>query len=420
MFFDLEVLIEGRKRVFRYENVNTRVVDLSTGKELLVKPQTFDYPKTTHKFDIDFSNIAILFINLGLKCNFSCKYCHQNHFRETTQVANCTPEKARQLLKILGSLPKLNMQAISLWGGEPLVYWKSFKVLIPGLRELFPDKRISLTTNGSLLNDEILDFLSKYNIRFTISYDGKITNRDESIFDRKELVDSLRKLGMGLDIMTTQNRASIPIKAIREEFSQMGLPLKSISTYSIARCNPFNRDQAQEILIPRDKCERHSQLIYEILHGQTDSLDLYKGLPYRFDYILGSFYTGQRLDSQSFTFCGNCNGSDVCIDCEGKIFNCMNIPIHVMGTLQNFKPVDTSKIFNFHYQKKACLSCPYVTCCRGGCPLIHDDESVEFKVNCSNLKITAVPFFRTMIERIFGAYLKRIVRVSDGKVFGEW
>jgi len=32
----------------------------------------------------------------------------------------------------------------------------------------------------------------------------------------------------------------------------------------------------------------------------------------------------------------------------------------------------------------------------------------------------AVPFFRMTVEVLLGVYLKRIVRVEDGKVFGEY
>ncbi|BBI61648.1 hypothetical protein HSBAA_29540 [Vreelandella sulfidaeris] len=33
-------------------------------------------------------------------------------------------------------------QRIEFWGGEPLVYWKKLKLLVPALRERFPDSPV--------------------------------------------------------------------------------------------------------------------------------------------------------------------------------------------------------------------------------------------------------------------------------------
>ena len=421
MLFNLEVLSNGRKKIIQYDNINTEFKDLETGETYFREARVKDYKRITETYDIDFSDIGILYINLGLKCNFACKYCHQNSFREATQVTSCTPTKARKLLEILRNRKDLNPRAIAFWGGEPLVYWKSIQVLLSGLRELYPEAKINFPTNGSLLTKEIADFLKKYNATFYISYDGKTSNRDEAILDNPKVVDCLRSIEEGISIMPTQNRASIPIKAIHDEFRDLNIHLNTISIYSIARCNPYNRNQAEEIRIPKVKRDAYSEFLYSVLHtSDKRNLNLYGGFFDRFNHELEMFYKGYRIDSEATSFCPHVLGRDVCIDCDGKIFNCMNIPIHVMGTLNDFKPVDTSHLFKNHLKKKSCLECPYVLACRGGCPLIQSDESPEFKVNCDNLKMIAVPFFRTVIERLLGVYLKKITRISDGKVFGEW
>ena len=420
MLFKLEVLSNGKKKTIQYDNINTEFKDLETGETYFKESRIKNYKRIAETYDIDFSHIAVLYINLGLKCNFSCKYCHQNSIRDKTQVSLCTPEKATHFIELLKSHPEVKIDRIALWGGEPLVYWKGLKVLIPALRELYPNVRINFPTNGALLTPEIVKFLESYQVSFYVSYDGKITNRDESILDNKKVVDALRQLKKGVRIMSTQNRASVPIKVIQDEFNAIGLKLREAGAFTVARCSPYNRNQATEILIPKEKSRNLSAFYYDALHSEKDEKKIYHGLLERFDENLKLFFLGKSVDSLSACYCPNSYGRDVTIDCDGKIFNCMNIPVHQIGTLEDFKPFDASYIFNHHTKKQKCLNCPYVLCCKGGCPMVHDENSIEFKVNCDNLKVLAIPFFRTVIERLFGVYLKRIVRASDGKVFGEF
>lgn len=419
MLFNLEVLADGKEKIICYENTTNQFTDPESGKVYFDDLPRRNYARQSDTYAIDLKNVGTLYIQLGLKCNFHCKYCHQNQFRTSSQVTDFTPSRVDGFIDIL-KRNHVNVHSIALWGGEPLVYWKTLKRLIPKLRELFPDILINFPTNGSLLDKEKVEFLEKYNIHFYISYDGKQTNRDESVFDKKELLESLRSLKGGVDIMSTQNRASIPIRAVRNEFREIDLKLHSLAVYTIARCNPYNASQAQEILIPDEKIQMHSAFIYDVLHGKVEDEHLYRGLLDRFEHLLRVIAFRFGVDSQETTYCANSLGRDVTIDCTGTLFNCMNIPVHRFGTVDTFNPFDKSKIFKSPLKRKPCLECPFLTICRGGCPLVHDEASEVFKVNCHNLKCLAVPFFRTMVERLLGVYLKRITRASDNKCFGEF
>lgn len=365
MLFDLEVLSNGEKKIIRFDNERNLFFNPETDEPYLAEHRTRDYRRYSPIYDIKKNDIGVLFINLGLNCNFSCKYCHQNKFRHNTKVENSTPKKAADLLEKL-KRSKLKPKAIALWGGEPLVYWKTMKVLIPGLRELYPDTKINFPTNGALLNSEILNFLTQYDVGFYISYDGKTTNRDESIFDNPQLVADLKKFGKKIDIMPTQNRASIPIDSIRKEFDDMKIGLSSVAIYSIARCNPWNREYADEIRIPKEKGSTHSEFIYRAIRQEVENPELYKGLNERFNHIALMFYQGLGIDSEEVHFCSNCTGRDVCIDVNGTIFSCMNIPLYEMGDIETFNPFNATHIYQNHLYKEECMECPFVTCCRGG------------------------------------------------------
>jgi uncharacterized protein len=56
------------------------------------------------------------------------------------------------------------------------VYWKTFKPLAEAILEKFSDwkrkPQFSVITNGSILNEEIIDWLMKLNFVVSISHDG--------------------------------------------------------------------------------------------------------------------------------------------------------------------------------------------------------------------------------------------------------
>ena len=115
MLFNLEVLSNEKKRIIRFDNVTNIFSDPETGENLLAASRMQDYLRLTDIYDFDRSDLGVLYINLGLNCNFKCKYCHQNKFRTTTDVVPCTPELALELIEILKKAD-IHPAGVSFWG----------------------------------------------------------------------------------------------------------------------------------------------------------------------------------------------------------------------------------------------------------------------------------------------------------------
>jgi sulfatase maturation enzyme AslB (radical SAM superfamily) len=104
------------------------------------------------------------------ECNFECSYCYQR--------------KGRQRLDFLTLARAIDFFhpffgrecVVSFYGGEPLLAFDLIHRAVELVRGLRPrDRRkirFSLTTNGSLLNDEILEFLSQHGFSLMLSFDG--------------------------------------------------------------------------------------------------------------------------------------------------------------------------------------------------------------------------------------------------------
>ena len=126
-------------------------------------------------------DIRKLRIQLGINCNYKCSFCLQAQEGAKLSSPVVRGEKLAKFMRQLemAELKFDNLKKIELWGGEPLVYWKTLKELIPTLREKFPEVEISTISNGTLMTDEILEFFIRHRICLTFSHDAQ----EKPIFD---------------------------------------------------------------------------------------------------------------------------------------------------------------------------------------------------------------------------------------------
>lgn len=111
-------------------------------------------------------------------CNFKCVYCSyaQVHKIERQHdTVNMSWDIAKSSIDFLYMHSKDSPQvAITFYGGEPLLNYNLIKRSIEYSHSLFFCKDLSyhITTNASLLNEEILRFFIKYRVNILISLDG--------------------------------------------------------------------------------------------------------------------------------------------------------------------------------------------------------------------------------------------------------
>ena len=103
-------------------------------------------------------------IRLGGNCNQNCKFCHSNR-----------GDNYKLNLKLIPFIKYNDINTITYSGGEPLLYWDTIKYFI----ELFPDKNHCIVSNGSLFNEEMLEYCLKYDITFAVSL-NEYTNIDDT------------------------------------------------------------------------------------------------------------------------------------------------------------------------------------------------------------------------------------------------
>ena len=133
------------------------------------------------------SVIKAMCLHVAHTCNLNCEYCFAGQGRYHGKDAIMSFEVGKKALDFLveNSGSRHNLE-VDFFGGEPLVNFNVVKELVKYARSIEKERnkhfRFTLTTNGVLLNDDVIDFLNKEMDNVVLSLDG-----------RKEVNDLKRK-----------------------------------------------------------------------------------------------------------------------------------------------------------------------------------------------------------------------------------
>ena len=135
--------------------------------------------------------VKALCLHIAHDCNLACKYCFAEEGEYHGRRALMSYEVGKKALDFLiaNSGSRRNLE-VDFFGGEPLMNWQVVKDLVKYGREQekLHNKRFrfTLTTNGVLLNDEVMEFCNQEMGNVVLSLDG-----------RKEVHDRMRPFRNG-------------------------------------------------------------------------------------------------------------------------------------------------------------------------------------------------------------------------------
>lgn len=168
---------------------------ISEVKELVEDGQLFTediYEPFVEKFKEKRQTVVkALCLHIAHDCNLACKYCFAEEGEYHGRRALMSFEVGKKALDFLvaNSGNRVNLE-VDFFGGEPLMNWDVVKQLVAYGRSLEEPNnkkfRFTLTTNGVLLNDEVMEFVNKEMSNVVLSLDG-----------RKEVNDRMRPFRTG-------------------------------------------------------------------------------------------------------------------------------------------------------------------------------------------------------------------------------
>ena len=122
--------------------------------------------------------VKALCLHIAHDCNLACRYCFAEEGEYHGRRALMSYEVGKKALDFLiaNSGKRRNLE-VDFFGGEPLMNWEVVKQLVEYGRsqEEAHGKhfRFTITTNGVLLNDEIMDFCNREMSNVVMSLDGR-------------------------------------------------------------------------------------------------------------------------------------------------------------------------------------------------------------------------------------------------------
>jgi len=127
-----------------------------------------------------------LILQVTQSCNLVCSYCPYANKTDNTLQRNhenkhMTWEVAKQAIDFFAEHSKsFQSPTISFYGGEPLIVFDMLKKCVKYCEELFLGKDISffMTTNATLMTDEMIDFLAEHRFHLLFSIDGPASIHD--------------------------------------------------------------------------------------------------------------------------------------------------------------------------------------------------------------------------------------------------
>ena len=122
--------------------------------------------------------VKALCLHIAHDCNLACRYCFAGEGEYQGDRSLMSYEVGKKALDFLvaNSGSRRNLE-VDFFGGEPLLNFDVVKKLVAYGREIEKEKdkhfRFTLTTNGVLLNDDIIEFANQEMDNIVLSIDGR-------------------------------------------------------------------------------------------------------------------------------------------------------------------------------------------------------------------------------------------------------
>ncbi|MBR6521098.1 MAG: thioether cross-link-forming SCIFF peptide maturase [Oscillospiraceae bacterium] len=321
--------------------------------------------------------IKALCLHVAHTCNLNCDYCFASQGKYQGDRALMSFEVGKRALDFLieNSGTRVNLE-VDFFGGEPLMNWDVVKQLVEYGRsrekECHKRFRFTLTTNGVLIDDDVIDFCNKEMHNVVLSLDGRKEVHDhlrknmagEGSYDKivpkfKELVDSRNGEGYYVRGTFTHNNVDFT----EDLFHMADLGFTELSMEPVV-CDPSDPYALTEEDLPK-LFEQYEILAKEMLRREKE------GNPITFYHYMIDLAHGPCIYKR-ISGCGS--GTEyLAVTPWGELFPCHQFvgdPKYSMGDIWegviNHEMREKFRKCNV-YSRPQCDDCWAKLYCSGGC-----------------------------------------------------
>lgn len=173
----MDAILKERKSVSK-EQLEEAVEEILALKDMGMLFTEDIYEKYIADFKKRETVVKALCLHIAHDCNLACQYCFAEEGEYHGRRALMSFEVGKKALDFLiaNSGNRVNLE-VDFFGGEPLMNWDVVKQLVEYGRSMEKEYhkkfRFTLTTNGVLLNDDILEFANREMGNIVLSIDGR-------------------------------------------------------------------------------------------------------------------------------------------------------------------------------------------------------------------------------------------------------
>jgi radical SAM protein with 4Fe4S-binding SPASM domain len=332
--------------------------------------------------------ITNAFLVLTQRCNLSCKYCfvEQKNYDMTYQIAK---DAADFLATNAGDR---EVPSIYYFGGEPLLRWS--EIIVPlsmYIRGKYPKFKLSITTNGILLDKEKLEFMKRYDISFLFSIDGDKETQDlnRPCKNNKSSFDILKdKIPLVLEYAPNQTFRSTIDHDTKHIYDNFKFAVEYGFKHVFAIVNVFADWSKEERDNLKDEVERIADYYLElILEGKDVSFKPFEDSFQKIKRVEAAKNKNEyRNIGDGCLACGRCGlgGSHFAsVGYDGTLFSCQEMTDNTtlgdtfkIGNI--YTGVDDAKRYalgmsydvkNVRSDEFDCKECPLDIICDGACSI---------------------------------------------------
>jgi len=326
-------------------------------------------------------------LSLAEACNLRCAYCYVGE-NEALNNGLMPREIAKQAVDLVFQRAGRATEIyVTLFGGEPLLNKPVLREVIQYSQELGAERgkkvHYSMTTNGTLLDDEIIDYIKKYNFGLMVSMDGPKDVHDgvRAFADGRGSFDqasrNIKRLMKRRRMVTV--RATISNQCLDRPRIVQFLEDFGFTRVAMSRCVGKSHR-----LGPYDVGPEHNA----VLQGQDD---------YFTDRLLGQLERGERVrfnpwstalsnvhDQQNRRVrCGVGRGCTT-VGIDGKLYPChryVGMEKYVLGHVSTGinRERFADYLRGYFETKTKCEECWAINICGGYCPWYVSHEDGTFR-----------------------------------------
>lgn len=340
--------------------------------------------------------VKALCLHVAHDCNLKCKYCFAGEGEYHGHRSLMSIEVGKKAIDFIieNSKHRKNIE-IDFFGGEPLMNWEMVKETVAYARqrekETGKNFRFTMTTNGVLLNDEIIDYLNENMHNVVLSLDG-----------RKEVNDNMRPTVNGkgsYDVILPKFKKLVEKRGnkqyyLRGTFTHHNLDFAEDVKHMTSE--GFKEVSVEPVVAP-------NEMDYAIKPGDVDALckeyerlakyivtQTRQGDGFNFFHFMVDLEGGPCVHKR-LAGCGS--GTEyLAVTPEGDLYPChqfVGIPEFKMGDV-NVGVTNTEMRSKFEkcnvYSKDECRNCWAKFFCSGGCAAnsynFHGDIHHVYEIGC--------------------------------------